>query len=954
MIGFKSLRQALLLGVAAFGGTIAVSAMDAPAYAQEVTRTYNIQPQDLNSALREFAIQTGRDVLYPPEIVAGKRSPGVQGALKERQALEALLAGTGLRFTQTASNGYAVRDPASPTQLGAADASAPDEEEVLVVTGTNIRGAPPVGSNPLAFTQDDVRESGALTVQSFLQTIPQNFGASFAEIQGGPANFSRGTTPNLRGLGNGTTLVLINGQRQPSSGANGDFVDISPIATSAIERVEVLTDGASAVYGADAIGGVVNIILRRDFEGAESSVSYGTARGDAPELQVAQLLGTRWTGGSVLAGFQHFERDPLLRGDREFAATNDKRPFGGSDFRTNFSNPGNILGPTFQPAFAIPFGQDGTNLVPGDLIPGLVNRREGTELSNLIGESTAESAFVVLTQELSERLELSADVRISRREFDDTFAAPIATLVVPSTNPFYVNPSGGSGPVFVNYNFAFDLGPGRSSGEVNALSGGASARYRISDNWRLLVAGSYGEEQTEARISGAIVDFFALSAALADPDPATAFNPFADGSNTNPQTLASLVSVQDEDYASSLWTFDAKIDGTLFELEGQPVRAAFGGHFRSENLEQRSNGPELGREVTAAFFEFVVPLFSRSGTAPLVEIGVAGRYDQYSDFGETLNPRIGLSIHPSETFTIRGTWGTSFRPPNLSDLNAAQTVFIFPLADPLAPGGQSTALIRFGGNPNLQEERSSNWSAGFDLRHNWLGGRTQLGATYYDIDYSDRVVAPPFTTVLLDASWASVVNRMPSAAELSALCPQSTFGDCVSTPPDLIADLRSVNVSALRTRGIDLTLSHSLSLWGGQLVGSVNANYVLDYEQTVTPDAPSVQLVDTFSNPIDLKLRATVNWSDEALTVYGAINYADDYRGGLGVQQDRIDSLLTVDLGLSYLFQNIGPGGGVEIGVRAINVFDEDPPFANVGLGFDFANANPLGRRLGIDARVRW
>ena len=116
----------------------------------------------------------------------------------------------------------------------------------------------------------------------------------------------------MRGLGPGTTLTLVNGERQPGGGILGAFTDISSIPSSAIERIEILSDGASALYGSDAIGGVVNIILRKDLEGAETRARFSTASGDADETQVAQLFGTRWSRGHALLGYQYSNRDPLL------------------------------------------------------------------------------------------------------------------------------------------------------------------------------------------------------------------------------------------------------------------------------------------------------------------------------------------------------------------------------------------------------------------------------------------------------------------------------------------------------------------------------------------------------------------------------------------------------------------------------------------------------------------
>ena len=194
----------------------------------------------------------------------------------------------------------------------------------VVVTGTHIRGAGPPAGTVYVYTRDDIDQSGAGTVQSFIQKLPQNFngGASDSTIGsvaggGNAANAVGGTGVNLRGLGNDSTLVLIDGRRVAPGNTSGNFVDISLIPLSAVERIEIVTDGASAIYGSDAIGGVVNFIMRRDFDGAETRVRYGTdGRGGTHESEVGQTVGRDWNGGSALLSYEYSDRTPLTGADR--------------------------------------------------------------------------------------------------------------------------------------------------------------------------------------------------------------------------------------------------------------------------------------------------------------------------------------------------------------------------------------------------------------------------------------------------------------------------------------------------------------------------------------------------------------------------------------------------------------------------------------------------------------
>jgi hypothetical protein len=220
---------------------------------------YSIPGEDLGDALQAFAEQSGQHIVVPTDRVVGLRSPGLTGRFSEGDALARLLAGSGLHADLIAG-AYVVRgDPGSPTAGQADD---------LVVTGTRIRGAAPIGSSLVVIDRKTIEESGRATVADYLQTLPQNFGGDQNEGNyginpnaGGNQNY--GSSIDLRGLGTTSTLVLFDGNRPALGGEAGSFVDTSLIPSTAIDRIEVLTDGASAIYGTDAVAGVVNVLQDR-------------------------------------------------------------------------------------------------------------------------------------------------------------------------------------------------------------------------------------------------------------------------------------------------------------------------------------------------------------------------------------------------------------------------------------------------------------------------------------------------------------------------------------------------------------------------------------------------------------------------------------------------------------------------------------------------------------------
>ncbi|MGH8425366.1 MAG: TonB-dependent receptor plug domain-containing protein, partial [Pseudomonas fluorescens] len=531
---------------------------------------FDIAAQTVEAALLEFSKQADVQVMVGTSSLNGQKTEGVKGRLSVTQAGEQLLKDTGLEYqakgnTVTVRSVKNARADAVPLprvdgmQLAsrnaaaeAASRSSTSNEETyepsvetldeILVTGTHIRGQEPPAT-VLTISPTEIAQTGYATIQDWIDTLPQNFSGVPNEENGGGGNFNKGTSVNLRGLGSGTTLVLVNGRRQPVSGTNGDFVDISTIPASAIERVEILTDGASALYGSDAIGGVVNIILRKDFDGAESKLRYAAADGGVAERTVSQLLGTAWTGGQVLFGYQYYDRDAMEYSDRRFTATTDKRAFGGDDFRSPDSNPGNIYDPfTFIPAYGIPPGQDGRSLTSADLLPGLINLQNQFERAQLLPDRTMHSAFLSASQRLAERFEVFAEGRYSERRSSLLGQSESLPLFVPDSNPFFVEPFGGLPFAFVGYSFADDFGPPQAKGKTKTAHGTVGLSTDLPSNWKATLSTSWGQEKLD--YTSSFPDLDAIDVALADPNPETAFNPFGDGSNTNPATLATLRLVQ--------------------------------------------------------------------------------------------------------------------------------------------------------------------------------------------------------------------------------------------------------------------------------------------------------------------------------------------------------------------------------------------------------------------------
>ena len=307
----------LLMRALAAGAALgAIAAAPSAAYAQAVY-TFSLPSQDLGRSLRQVARQTGSNIVFEPTVVRGRRAPALQGAHSLDAAIRQLIDGSGLEARRTSGGSWIV---APARSVGGPRAAAEDEEDgEIVVTGSHIRGAPNRTVPTRVVTRPEIEETGYATTQALIESLPQNFAlTSEGSRNVGISDAStQGSAINLRGLGEGTTLTLVNGRRL-ALGYAGSAVDISGLSLAAVERVEILTDGASAIYGSDAIGGVVNFILRSDYDGAETSLRAGIAPGGINEYRASQVVGTSWNGGNVIAVGEYYHRDLLRATDRSF------------------------------------------------------------------------------------------------------------------------------------------------------------------------------------------------------------------------------------------------------------------------------------------------------------------------------------------------------------------------------------------------------------------------------------------------------------------------------------------------------------------------------------------------------------------------------------------------------------------------------------------------------------
>lgn len=979
--------RSLLAGVGLVPIAAVAFATDAEA---QTAREFNISGGSLDAALIAYARQANVQMLYTADLVAGLRTPGLSGRHEPDTALDRLLAGSGVAWSRSRP-GVIILRRAPGAQAAAGDATEIDE---VIVTGSLLRGPGESPSPVTVISRADLEARGAGSVADVLTALPQSYAGSATpgslltlnDTQGSNSSLSTGV--NLRGLGEDSTLVLVNGRRIAGTGSRGEFADLSTIPGAALERVDVLLDGASALYGSDAVGGVVNVILRRSFEGQESRLRVATARGGAEDLTASHLVGTSWSSGSALVSYEYQDSGALNSGDRAYTATGDLRPWGGLDYRGIYGAPGNIarfdagLG-TYVSAFAIRPGADGIARSPADFAAGqtnLSNRRNGVDL---MPNQERQTAYARFRQALGSRIELSGDLRWSDRSYDYASLSGGGLYTVTSANPHFVSPNGSTSHL-IAYDFGKELGLTERSGRSRSLATTLGADVDLGGSWSLDVYGSWAEEMNSGAQENQINSTFLNEALGSTTDnPTTPFsasrdgylNLFGSGSANNPAVLDFISQGFDRDWARNrVETVNAVLDGVVMELPGGPLKLAAGANYRRETLRNRSATFRSGitptesaltfrsREIQAAFFEVRAPLVGGDFTLPGVrrlELSLAARTEDYSDFGSTTNPKVGLIWEPFDGLTTRASWGTSFRAPALTELYERVQIGAANLA---SPTGSQLTLIHLGGNTDLQPEEAKSLTVGFEVRR---AEGFRFGANYFDILFDDRIGRPAssnLTTVLSNPSltpFLTFVNPGTNPADLALV--QSYLSSPAYLQPGqypaanfrVILDGRWANTGELRTRGIDFNAGYGFDLGRHRIDLDTSGSYVLEYSRKLTPVAPREQLADLVGYPADLRLQAAARWRFEDWAGRIGVNYVDDYRTLANV---RVASWTTIDAQLRW-----SPSGrfgldGVDIALSAQNLSDEDPPFYNnpQGFGFDPANAMVLGRVVSLQLTKRW
>lgn len=918
----------------------------------------------------------------------------------------ATLTGNALRLALAASAvGSFLAAPAVIAQQGSSDADA-TELAPMLITGSLIPTTDIVGLTPVdVFSQVEIQKFGAATVTEVVRRLP-------AAVGGGNFNESRGNGGDgsarvaLRGIPEGT-LVLVNGRRVAPVAFAESEVDLNMIPIAAIERIEVLKDGASAVYGSDAIAGVVNVILRKEFEGVELMAYYGnTTERDAAKQQYSFTSGTVSEKGSFVVGGNYYKANSLFSQDRERSRVNvtsrDEEYL--AQVRTSISNPGRFRVPNnargggqlYNPSAAADSLQHVS--VNKGAVPDPATGKFSTADYHLsdatistIDQSLADPSLEVFPFDKFPFPSYTPAIRPAERWsifgngnyklIEDTLDFFVETSYSHSTSQNQLAPtpmtngSAGFGIPASNYYNPFgvdvgtwayrfvELGPRLDSVEKDAFRFVSGLRGRIAEtSWSWETAVTYSEEKG-TNIEAGDVNRTKLQelAGLGTPD---AFNPFGQNgvsAGVVDQVSRTLLTLG----KSSLLMVDARVNGELFDLPAGAVALAIGGEHREEEGESlpddnKRSGDLIGflgaaplkgdRTIDAGFAELFIPIVSEDNSIPGIyafNVRAQGRFEYYSDFGDTFNPGVKFGYNPvDENFTVHFSYSQSFRAPTYSDLYTVSQENFPEVSDPYS-GGFYQIQANNRGNPDLVPQEAENLLIGGEWRVKQVPG-LKLALDYFRIDRENVPGGSTQFVIDSNARTGGPANAVANPAydpnrpiddTNRPLMPGANptpgqFADQITYDPVageyINVDVPTLNLSEDTLDGFDIAATYDWKVDRfGTLRFEVQAQYLLTYDQVQTPGTAPVDRLGDFSadefgyNSLPrLKGYGSMFWYYKDFEAGFFANYTDGYLDDKLFADRAVDSYLTFDIQASYTLPY-----QVRVTAGCLNVTDAMPPY---------------------------
>lgn len=824
------------------------------------------------------------------------------------------------------------------------------EVEEIVITGSRIQRAVSDAPSPVTvLTAEDLEFSGLSNVADVLRNTTYNSLGSFRERSG--TSFGQIALVDLRGLGAGRTAVLINGRRVPGNPFTGtSAVDVNSIPLSAVERIEILTDSASAVYGADAIGGVINFIMKDDYEGAEISLSTTNPSAEGAEEERAQFtFGAAGDRGKVIASVEYYKRDPIFDGDRDYSKASVNGPtFGDTVGVSVGGNTGFVPGFPSNP-FAI--GDCPTDLYAGKLqnpfgVPGEGCGYGYADISAQTGGVDRISTFVDASYEINEDMTVYMESRYSRIESFGRYAPAVGfffvdegTRLANNLDPILV----GDQIAAADRNGTGSLEPGEGFFAFHRFVG-HGPRDDVTDRHEFdFVLGVEGEIANGAISYDAFVrsyfysadeigDTYVLNSRIVDLAGSGAYDVVNPAAPSNAQAVLESSADLFRDLKTNYDQAAFSLTGNAFSLPGGSVGWAVGAEWAQEEYQDqydsyREAGNVIGsagnsaagdRDRKAVFAELSFPILDN------FEINLAGRYDDYSDFGSNFSPSVSMRYEPTDWLVVRASYNEGFKAPDLTNLYSKQsqsfddvTDFVRCEAQGVAPVDCPTFQIEnfTGGNPELQAEEAESFNFGIVVSP--LEG-LRASIDVFSVDSTDRATSLSLGRLL---SLAAAGNLPPGTAV------NRGPGEGAGIPGAIISINNAItNAAALNIEGYDVRIEYDTELSFGSLYVRGEYSHMDTYEFQGSPEDPTTEFMGEAGYPED-RFNLSVRLSRESITAAYTLNYISEHGDG---QLEDYDSYATSDITLDY--QTPINGLGLTLGV--LNATDEEPVIDSIG-GYD-------------------
>ena len=853
------------------------------------------------------------------------------------------------------------------------------EVELILVTGSFVRRSENFESpSPLAVVDSVAIDAiGAKNIADITQTLTINTGA-----ENNPDAFTQNATAgtsniNLRGLGVASTLVLLNNKRQvvnaqpTNEGLN--FVDTSSLVPMiAIDRMEVVKDGASALYGSDAVAGVVNFITKRNYDGVMISADYQDgAHGENKEYILQGLWGATGDNGNVMAAISYTNRSPLFLSDRRLSRPQDDTSALGNPASYFLNIPGVGALPIIDPYGCEEYGGTPDLRAPSGTIPGFEVGFCGFDFGkyySYVADESRINTYVSANYEFDNDITWTAEFGMARNRAERGGAPsfPILTSpIVPDYHP--QNPFGQSVAFF---------GRAEGNGFEGDPANTESDTFRFSTNLQGVTDSGFWEVSYTRAVNDFVFSvpdvldtefqlaLYGFGGSACDPIAGTAgegdcefFNPFATSYTSAPNSeyvVNSFTGKQVIDSKADLEVFEAFTSFDVFEVGGGFAALALGVQYRenqlSQDYDELSNqdsftfvigNPDINgsQDVWAAFGELALPLNED------LDVQLALRYEDYGgSIGSTVDPKLAVSYRATDTFSLRGSISTSFRAPTVFLAQGGATS-LQQMVDPVQ-GAVAFVAVRTSGNEDLKPEESTAYNVGVSFEP---FRDLSLELDYWNFEFEDLII---------QENAQALLNANPTDPDRIVRA-----GDPL-TGPVLQINNTYVNASSLETSGLDFVASYKMETELGNFTPSLNATYITKYElmdpQAGTIDGAGRRNFNNIgvSSP-ELRMNLGLAWQHDVHAANIFVRYISSYDddqncsdGTVNVtgcsdgfyevdSQVTVDAQYNIDLGAMFETER-----SYVLSLGGINIFDEDPPRLFTNSGFDSKVHDPRGRQI--------